>query len=918
MTLTSGARIGPYEIVSPLGAGGMGEVYRARDSKLQRDVAIKVLPAHLAEDRERLARFQREAQLLAALNHPHIAHIYGLEESGPAHALVLELIEGETLAERISRGPVPLDEALPIARQIALALEAAHDQGIVHRDLKPANIKVTPAGVVKVLDFGLARLNESAGAAGATSLSMSPTITSPAMTGAGVILGTAAYMSPEQARGKTVDRRADIWAFGCVLFEMLSGHRLFEAGDTISDVVAAILKNDLDWSLLPGDVPPAVRRTLRRSLQKDPQKRLPHVGLVRIELEEMEDAVDPPSSPQTPARRRAIPMAAAAIVAGALVGAAMWTLRPSPPPARVLHFPIPIPEGDAAVRRLAISPDGTRVAFVAGSRLYVRSLSEPDARPVPGSEVPQGYVGEPVFSADGESLTYWTGTTANGILKRIAVRGGAPLTLYEGSFPMGTAPEGDALVFGQFDAGGVAQIVRLRSDGSRPEAIVTGAPGQIMSGPQILPGGDAVLFTLARNPGLLDLTQETWDRAQVVVQRLGSGERTVIVEGGSDARYLPTGHLVYAIGSTLFAVPFDLQRMEKKGTAIPVLTGVARTIFGRNDLGGLQFTVTNDGTMAYLPGANSSDSRRLALIDRQSGKVTPLNVPAGRHEHPRVSPDGKRIAVGIAAGVSDANVWIYELAGATEMRQLTFEGRNRNPVWSPDGTRIAFQSNRDGDFGVFSQLADGSAPAVRLTKPEKGTAHVPGSWAKNGTLLLTVEPLVAGGPSSTRAIWALRDGKLEPFGGAVTNAIFAMAPVFSPDGKWVAYTATSTPQDGLFATWVIPASGGTKQRVGEGIHPLWSPDGMELFVQEISRFVGRRVFTAPSLAFGNPSPLPNVRLRVIGINVERNYDILPDGRFLGVVGEAEASGRQQAATLAPQVQVVVNWFEELRRIAPAK
>jgi eukaryotic-like serine/threonine-protein kinase len=547
MALTSGARIGPYGILSPLGAGGMGEVYRARDTKLGRDVAIKVLPEHLADDRDRLARFEREAQLLASLNHPHIAAVHGFEQAEDFSALVLELVEGPTLADLLAQGPLPVDDALAIARQIVDALEAAHDQGIVHRDLKPSNIKVRPDGTVKVLDFGLAKLADPIAGPSSGALSLSPTITSPAVTVAGVILGTAAYMSPEQARGKTVDRRSDIWAFGCVLFEMLSAHRAFEGGDNISDVVAAILKNEPDWSLLGTDVPPRVHALLRRCLRKDPRKRLPHIAVVRLELEEADDG-DPKTAPAAgpPAWKRALPVSVATVVTGLLVGLVMWALRPAVPAPQVLRFPIVVPSGtfiDRAVRAVAVSPDGTRVAMAAGGRIFLRTLAEDDARPIAGSEVTQGYLGEPVFSPDGDELVYWTGTAPErATLKRISVNGGSAVTVATASFAFGTTWGARGIVFAQGAGLAANRILRVPSEGGTPETLVTLAEGEAPSSPQILPGGDAVLFTLSPIRGVQDLTQESWDRSRVVVHDLGSGQRKTIIDGGSDARYVPTGH----------------------------------------------------------------------------------------------------------------------------------------------------------------------------------------------------------------------------------------------------------------------------------------------------------------------------------------------------------------------------------------
>ena len=670
MSLSVGARLGSYEVTAQIGAGGMGEVYRATDTKLKRDVALKVLPAALASDPDRLARFQREAELLATLNHPNIAAIYGLEDAAGSSALVLELVEGETLAERIARSPLPQDDAVSVARQIVDALEAAHEKGVIHRDLKPANIKITPEGKVKVLDFGLAKMLESEMPSG--SLSMSPTLSLHA-TYAGVILGTAAYMSPEQARGKAVDRRTDVWAFGCVLFEMLAGKKAFEStGETVSDAVAAVLMKEPDWDALPADTPPHIRALLRRCLQKDVQKRVPHIGVARLEID------DPPSRnvsafiaepvPPGPLWRRAMPAAVGMLLAAGITSATWWGFAPEPPARIVTRFPFTLPDGqnftNAGRHVLAISPDGTQMVYVANQRLYLRTMSDLEARAIVGIDGTAAVI-NPVFSPDGRSIAFFNG--GDQTIKRIAVAGGAAVTIASSGNPIGMSWGVDGILFG--DEKGV---MRVSPNGGTPEAIVSVHPDDVAYGPQMLPGGKAVLFTLAKTSGA-----DRWDKAQVVVQSLASGERRTLIEGGSDARYLPTGHLVYALGGVVFAIPFDAQRLEVSGGPVSIVEGVARAPVTAT--GAAQFSVSANGSLVYVPGPVSiaSGAIELALFDRK-GVAAPLKVPAGSIQHPRASPDGKQV-VFVTDDEKEAVVWVYELSGATSMRRLTFDGRNRVP-----------------------------------------------------------------------------------------------------------------------------------------------------------------------------------------------------------------------------------------------
>ena len=627
-----------------------GEVYRATDTKLKRQVAVKILPPALAADPDRLARFQREAEVLATLNHPHIAAIYGLEDADGVKALVMELVDGDDLSQRIARGPIPLDDALPIARQIAEALEAAHEQGIIHRDLKPANIKVRPDGTVKVLDFGLAKLTEAepAGRAGRGELSPFPTLTSPAlMTGMGVILGTAAYMSPEQAKGFPADQRSDIFSFGVVLFEMLTGRKPFH-GETAPEILASVLIRDADLDALPPNLNPRLVDLLKRCLQKNPKQRWQHIGDMRAELETL--AADPRGTSAAANARaaprpwplRVLPVVAAALVSGGLAAAVAWTLKPERA-REVARFPVLLADGQAFTNTgrqvVAISPDGTKIVYVANQRLFLRAIRDAEARPLQGSDA-TGAVLHPVFSPDGASIAYWA--AGDQTIKRVSVVGGAPVTIAPSTSPYGMTWSGDHILLGRGPEG----IARVPATGGALETIVKVDATEIAHGPQLLPGGDAVLFTLAKALGT-----DRWDEANVVVQSLKTGERTTVVEGGSDGRYLPTGHLVYALGGILFAAPLDVRHPTPVRGATPIVEGVRRT--GTGATGTAQFSVSETGSLVYLGGPASLGQLDIALIDRQGGAQTLgcLRVIIKRLASPRMPPvavatdDGKEAIV---------------------------------------------------------------------------------------------------------------------------------------------------------------------------------------------------------------------------------------------------------------------------------
>jgi serine/threonine-protein kinase len=921
MAIGPGTRLGPYEITAQIGVGGMGEVYRATDTNLKRAVAIKVLPEAVAADAERLARFDREARTLAALNHPNIAAIYGLEKSpstGSGHAgttaLVMELVEGPTLADTIAQGAIPVSEALPIARQIAEALEAAHEHGIIHRDLKPANVKVRPDGTVKVLDFGLAKELEPAGALSGT---LAPTITTPAMTQAGMILGTAAYMSPEQAKGRAVDARADVWAFGAVLYEMLTGRRAFE-GDDVSEVFAGVIKLDPDWTRLP-PLPPLVASFLKQCLRKDPRQRLAHVQDMRLALEgafETESA--PPSAAPAdtaPPWHRLRPVVAAAVIAGLAVGSAVWFMTPAPAPGPVVRFSLPLPTGQTlttnfVVPVVAVSPDGTRIAYAADGQLYVRNVGESVARPVPGTDEGGVGAGSPTFSPDGQSLTYVHLANFAGpfVLKRVPVTGGTPLRIHEvaegSSYYLGlTWPTPDSLVFANAEG-----ILRIGANGGEPELLVAATGDEQLDSPQLLPGGNAVLF--ARVDGNAP-RQTRWDTAQIVVQTVGGDDRTVVWEGGSTPRYLPSGHLVYAQGSSLFAVPFDLDTPAVVGSPVPVLEGLQRSGNGGQDIANV--AVSETGTLVNVPAAVGEDSGLLALAERD-GMETPLAVPPARYQSPRISPDGRQLAVEVLTASGQSDIWVYDLSGASAIRRLTQDGTSTRPIWTPDSQRLTYGSDRGGGWGIYEQAADGSAVAVRLTTAEAGHQQYPDAWSLDGRTLAFIEV------GTFWSLWTLpRDGgdaSLFAEGGA---NIFGAT--FSPDGRWLAYTDTSAPV-GIRVQPFPPTQVVHQITDGGQAWPVWSTDGRELFFRTgvgtttgATRLQALDVTTAGGFTFRDLATLPIDLTSTL--RAYRDYDLHPDGqRFVVVVPESRDSRDQNAGPPQRRIDVVLNWQQELESRVP--
>ena len=673
MALTLGARLGPYEITAKIGEGGMGEVYQATDTNLKRVVAIKVLPESVASGGERLARFQREAEVLASLNHPNIGAIYGLEDAAGSKALVMELVEGPTLADRIAQGAIPLDEALPIAKQITEALEAAHEQGIIHRDLKPANIKLRPDGVVKVLDFGLAKALEPTGSD--VLASQSPTITTPAMTQAGMILGTAAYMSPEQAKGRTVDKRSDVWAFGAVLYEVLSGQRAFD-GEDMTDVLGAVVRLEPAWDVLPLDTPPVLTMFLKQCLKKDPKQRVPDIAAMRLALEGafetgVSEAAASIAVSQPAVWRRAWPLAVASLVTAVVVsfGWSAWPTSPEPRPVTrfVDESSVGRVIGDNSRPLMAFSPDGRHFVYVTREGLYLRPMEALEARLLSGS-----LLTSPFFSPDGQPVAYWDQAAKQ--LARVGLTGGAPVPIAPAPlniFGASWAPD-DTILFGQPEG-----ILRVSANGGAPELMIPTGEGELMGSPHLLPDGESVLFSVTTGTG-----RTRWDAAQIAVQSLRTGERTVVLSGGSDARYLPTGHLVYALGDGLFAVAFDVDRLEVQGRPVLVVEGVMRSRSAIEGTGTANYGVSDQGTLVYLRRSSAfRHEGRLALVDRDGGQEL-LDVRLAAYVGPRLSPDGTRLVVQTREESGEDVVWVYDLSGDTQMRRLALDGNNISPIWT--------------------------------------------------------------------------------------------------------------------------------------------------------------------------------------------------------------------------------------------
>ena len=886
MPLNVGSRLAHYDVTALIGEGGMGQVYQATDTKLKRQVALKILPEAFSADPERLARFQREDEVLASLNHPNIAAIHGLEEADDVRALVLELVEGPTLADRIKKGPIPLDEALPIAKQIAEALEAAHEAGVIHRDLKPANIKVRDDGTVKVLDFGLAKAFQPD--ASDVSASMSPTMSlTAAATQMGMVIGTAAYMAPEQAKGKVVDKRADVWAFGAVLFEMLTGQKPF-VGDDVSDTLATVLKTDPEWNALPADTPARLRQLLQTCLQKNPKQRVHDVADVRLAMEgAFETAATTPGAsvhaPELQVWQRPVVVVGLVVVAVLITAlAASIMMRPEPVQSPdLVQFAIVPPDTaplffGANTRDIVISPDGTQVVYRAssetGPQLNLRRLDQLDGASLRGGEGGSG----PFLSPDGEWVGFTTGGTLT--LQKVSILGGPPVMLTESpGFILGASwGTDDQIIFGTFQGG----LMRVSGGGGEPERLTTPntEEGEVDHlWPFIIPGREAVVFVINTAADMLT--------GQLAVLDLSTGDVTRLGLAGVSPHYVSTGYLVYAAeDGSVRAVPFDASALEVTGNPVPLVEGVMV-----KDSGAANFSISDTGALAYVPGGRGSSDQTLALVGRD-GTVEPLTVPPAPYLAPRLSPDGAKLVVQTAE--EDGGVlWVYDLAGDAQIQQLTFDGDNQRPIWTPDSQRITFSSDREGTMSLYSMPADGSGVAERLTTAEEGTSHWAGSWAPDGqTLLFNVER----DRTTDWDIWTLSDSGHETQSLYDTPDTIYVGAELSPDGEWLAYGAG--PNAALIDIYVEPfPPTGSRRRISQsgGYWPFWSPDGDRLFYRppSFSAEIALRsvdVVTEPAFAFTNEQTLPVEGFNVVAFY--RDYDITPDGERLVMVFPADQTG----------------------------
>ena len=892
MTLSTGTKLAHYEISSQLGKGGMGEVYKAKDQKLGRDVAIKVLPEEFAKDADRVARFQREAKLLASLNHPNIAAIHGLEESDGTHFLVLELIEGDTLADRLKRGAIPVEESLKLALQIAEALEAAHENGVIHRDLKPANIKVTPDGKVKVLDFGLAKA--FTGDQVEVDLSQSPTL-SAAATRQGVILGTAAYMSPEQAKGKPVDKKTDIWAFGAVLFEMLTGKPVFREED-VTEILASVVKASVNLDLLPAKLHTKIHEVCSRCLQKDLRKRYADISDVRYEIEQV--LADPGgvfagAAPVEDSGKKQhigkLWIAALIAVTAICVGFAVWHLKPGTDSRAVNKLSIALPPDQQLIRLgislLAFSPDGTKLAYAAskeGSRqIYIRPMGDFEATPIKGTEGGAN----PFFSPDGQSVGF---TNPIGDKPRkVPIQGGAPVPIADVYQVQGISwGKNGAIAMAQvYGQGGIYQIPE--SGGDITAITEHGSESLSHRWPHWLPGGKALLYT-------------AWNRKaeedRIMLHLMETGEQKELIRGGTDGRYVPTGHIVYAKQGNLFAVPFDLERLEVDGEAVQILEGVMQSTEGI-----AQYSFSDQGSLAYIPGSLGMVlDRELVWVDRD-GREQTLGIPPGPYQFARLSPNQEQIALTFY-GAND-EIRIYDIP-TQRLNPLTLKGRNNNPKWTPDGKHLTFRSDQGGTgfLDLYQMPMDGIGGLQCLDESKYDKA--PLGWSPDGKFLLYVRYH----PMRSADLWILPfENGGEPYP-LLENPWTEWGGSFSPDGRWIAYSSNETGQTEIC---VIPFPGpGRSERVSTngGGSPVWGEQN-EIFYQSENRIIAVKCEANPTFKVVSSKPLfENTGTYYL----YWGFDVTPDGsRFL-----VEKPTEQEQAPR--QINVILNWFEELKKRVPVE
>ena len=883
MALAPGIKLRHYEVVEAIGSGGMGEVYRARDTKLGRDVAIKVLPEELSHDRDCLDRFQHEAKLLAALNHTNVATLYGFEESDGRQFLVMELVEGETLAERIARGPIPVEEAIPLFLQIAEGLEAAHEKGVVHRDLKPANIMITPDGQIKILDFGLAKALATEKDVSAAR-SQSPTLTKG--TALGVIMGTAAYMSPEQARGHSVDRRTDVWAFGCCLYEALTGKRAFK-GENVTDVLAAVVRAEPDWNALSSTTPRRVHEVLELCLEKERKQRTQHIGDVRIALARSSGEREIGEHGLRP-RWRSSTVAALALASAIAAAGLVHVLAPAStssvtrftlqiPPEQMLDWNNPL----SPLQLPVISPDGRNLVYLAAGRLYLRSLSSFESKVIPDSYGAQFSF----FSPDSR----WVGFFANGGLYRAPLEGGAPVRIADAP---GLAKGGSWGLSGSIVTSNVSSralsVVSVEDGTSRQLTNVRGDEGELDHRfPHVLPDGRTVLFTVA-----------TADRPMIAVASMETGEHRRLFEG-STPTYVATGHLLYANRGSLFAVPFDEAHGEPRGIPNPVLEGIASVWWGNAEV--VHYSVSDSGSLVYIPGDVTSEfgQGRLVWVSRD-GKSTPFTSQDDLgYIYPRLAPDGSRVAVSLGTDTG-RSVWLYDVARGTSMR-FTFDGMQYISCWTPDGLRLIYHSLVGPDEGIFGKAIGATDADEPLLIADDWVW--PGAWSPDGNVLAftQVSALTNGD------IWILpddTDSEPQPF---LNSKFDERAPVFSPDGRFMAYVSNESGRREVYLRSYPSGAGQTLVSTDGGTEPLWARSGRELFYRSGDEMRVVDVVLAPELVLSRPRTLFEGRFASTAVGAP-NYDVsLDDERFLMV---------ERMEEWPTQVNVVLNWSDELEKLVP--
>jgi Tol biopolymer transport system component/predicted Ser/Thr protein kinase len=889
MLFMIGKTLGHYEITSQLGKGGMGEVYQAKDQRLGRDVAIKVLPEEFAKDADRTARFQREAKVLASLNHPNIAAIYGLEESTGTNFLVMELVEGVTLVDQLKRGPIPVEDSLNLALQITEALEAAHEKGIIHRDLKPANIKVTPEGKVKVLDFGLAKA--FAGEQSDLNLSNSPTLSN-AATQQGVILGTAAYMSPEQAKGKIVDKRADVWAFGCVLFEMLTGRSLFSADD-VSQTLARVLERQPDFSSLPPDLHPKIIELLERCLEKEARNRYSGIGDARVDIQK---ALDDPRGvfvkSDSEGKRRSkwkwvlLYAVGVVVAAAAIVSVVLWKLKP-PEPRRVMRFEYVLPVGRQFIRNsvgevpLTISPDGSHFVYGANGGLYLRYMNDPDARLIPGTD---GIDEPPFFSPDSKWIAYVS--QPEGKLKKVSVSGGAPIALCDAkSFMNGMWNEDNTIIFTTDEP----RVMRVSADGGAPETLAEGKNALYVE-PQLLPDGKSMLFT-----------EISSGKPKIMVRSLKSGEVRELFEG-ENARYLPTGHIVYFLEGNLFAIPFNPDTLQTTGGRVSMIQDVG------------DYSISGDGTLIFTPGTQNAAQSRFSLVwvDRK-GKEEPFAEIQSPWVDLSLSPGGTQLALAFITK-GNADVWIRDLLRGT-MTRLTFdEISDEFPLWTPDGKRVVFYSQFGRTSKICWKAANGSGEIEQLALvPDKQI--YPWSWSGDGKALLLTE-ITSPGQVDIGMLSIEGDRSRKPL---LSDKYNEGDPKISPDGQWMAYTSNESGRNEVYVRpfpevnkdkWLISTSG--------GYCPLWAPDGRELFYRNGDAAMAVAVETKPAFKPGKPQILFQGQYFSTP-SYATPWDISrPDGKRFVMAKPYQPPNSKPEEILSRKINIVLNWFEELKQRVPRK